>query len=63
MNFYNKSLLTRINTDSLFGIINSIDYYLFDFHTLLSEMMWRITKADKEEILNQYREQFIYYYF
>ena len=41
MNFYNKSLLTRINTDSLFGIINNIDYYLFDFHPIIRNYVER----------------------
>ncbi len=64
IDLFNASLLTRIDSDFLFGVIDDPSYYLYDFHLATRNYLDQIVKEDniKDQTIKRYSTQFIYFH-
>jgi len=67
IDLFNKSLITRIDSDFLFGVIDDPFYYLYDFHPATKNYLERKLNYrkddDNENKIVKFQDKFLYYYF
>jgi hypothetical protein len=67
MALYNKSLLTRISSDSVFGNIDDPFYYLCDFHPATRNYLEQVVSENGlglvDKVIEKYGDKFVYYYY